>query len=165
MTHNELIDTAKRWLQSEHTVVITDMTCGVSETPDAIGWKSWGSTLIECKTSLGDFKKDMSKHFRKNPARGMGNYRYFLTPQGLLTKCLLPIDWGLLEVIGQKIQMIQEAKFQLSDDSNEIKLLLSAIRRIGKINPGGVSVKHYSYTTKNRATLGIGDYPMPEEEG
>ena len=38
------------------------------------------------------------KPHRKNPVMGMGNYRYFLCPKGLIDISELPDKWGLIEV-------------------------------------------------------------------
>jgi len=54
------------------------------EQPDAIGWPfRSGSHLVECKTSVGDFHSDKLKRWRAD--RGLGLFRWYLTPPGLLT--------------------------------------------------------------------------------
>lgn len=85
MTHTELITLSAAWLRAQNcSVVITDMTHGGSETPDAIGWQRTDSILIECKASRADFLADRHKPFRRDPERGMGMLRYYATPEGLL---------------------------------------------------------------------------------
>jgi hypothetical protein len=91
------------------------------EIPDAIGWlRSGVSLLIECKASRGDFLSDAVKPSRRsgkagvpvspapNPPKpeskpprkteGLGAYRFYLTPSGLLRPDELPEGWGLLEL-------------------------------------------------------------------
>lgn len=160
--HSLLIEEAAKWLQKKCTVVITDMTTAAGETPDAIGWKGWTSTLIECKASRADFHADKMKPFRREPERGMGNLRYFCAPQGMLKAEEMPEGWGLLEWTGKKIIETAKANPQQrtglgwQDGRNyELELLLSAMRRIGNAAPKGVSVKCYTYESNNRATLGV----------
>ena len=95
------------------------------EIPDAIGWlRSGVSILIECKASRGDFLSDADKPSRrvgkgggksgalvrpepsapepkiKPPIKteGLGSYRFYLAPLGLLHPDELPEGWGLLEL-------------------------------------------------------------------
>jgi len=60
--HSLLIDEAAKWLRKKGcAIVITDMSHGSSETPDAIGWHGAQSYLIECKASLADYRADAQK--------------------------------------------------------------------------------------------------------
>ncbi len=91
------------------------------EIPDAIGWlRSGVSLLIECKASRADFLSDAVKPSRRSskasvsggpepsnaeppikPPRkteGLGAYRFYLAPSGLLHPDELPEGWGLLEL-------------------------------------------------------------------
>ncbi len=91
------------------------------EIPDAIGWlRSGVSLLIECKASRGDFLSDAVKPSRRSgkvgvpgspaptapepeikPPRkteGLGAYRFYLAPSGLLAPDEIPEGWGLLEL-------------------------------------------------------------------
>ncbi len=102
LTHADLVELAVAWLRTRarRMMVVAPEAQGhsTSEYPDAIGWTAYGSSiLIECKTSLADFRRDRDKWFRREPERGMGVLRYFLTPPGLLTGQALPERWGLLE--------------------------------------------------------------------
>ena len=162
MTHAELIELAATWLKAQGcAVVITDMTHGQSETPDAIGWKGMSSTLCECKASRADFFADKHKSFRRHPEEGMGQRRYYVTPVGLIQPEELPAGWGLLEVLRGKLKRRVESTGhprQGRGAGAEISLLLSALRRIGQTCPPGVAVRAYTILSpeaKNRATLGI----------
>jgi hypothetical protein len=155
--HSQLIALAAKWLEArQHAVVITDMSHGGSETPDAIGWKAGYSTLVECKASRSDFLNDRHKYFRHKPERGMGTYRYYATPEGLIGLHELPENWGLIELRNGKLKVTKKAKDQPRSASNENSLLVSAMRRIAHTCPKGVSVRCYTIESgKSRATLGI----------
>ncbi|MDR8092948.1 hypothetical protein KPB05_36435 [Burkholderia gladioli] len=56
------------------------------------------SIMIECKTSRADYFADAKKPHRVNPELGMGRYRYFMAPEGMLEPAELPPGWGLIEV-------------------------------------------------------------------
>ena len=115
MTHKELCIRACYWLYSRWRCVHAEIEPhgNTNEFPDAIGWDSGGTSyLVECKISLSDFYSDRRKPFRKNPSEGMGQYRYFLTPKGLLKPEQLRDGWGLAEVRKSRIYLIQKAEFR-----------------------------------------------------
>lgn len=102
--HAALVDAARRWLlgQRRCSFVLTELMYASSlalEIPDALGFRcSEGlSLLVECKTSRADFLADASKPHRIDPELGMGDFRFYLTPEGLLAPEELPAGWGLLE--------------------------------------------------------------------
>ncbi len=148
-----LVEDRAEWLRKRCSVVITDMTHGGAETPDAIGWAGTVSTLVECKTSVADFRADALKSFRRYPDSGMGNQRYFCAPKGMIK--VTPEGWGLLEYDGRKLRVAFHPSRRYPGHGGELSLLLSAIKRIGQNPPPGVSVRCYSYETKRRATIGI----------
>jgi len=76
------------------------------ERPDAIGWRDGLSILVECKVSRADFLSDRNKRFRKAPELGMGDWRFFLCPPGVIAIEDLPAGWGLLHAYPKKIQKI-----------------------------------------------------------
>ncbi len=153
MTHVELVKRAAKWLQQKHPIVVTEMGSSGIEEPDAIGFRIGRSTLIECKTSRGDYYAD-----RRKPTPRMGDLKYFLTPRGLLSGLTITKGWGLLEVHGKIIRMILGAP-HMTEEKNwrgEQALLLSCFRRLGKPKPEScVSVKYYVFGSSNRATLGV----------
>lgn len=71
---------------------------GADEIPDAIGWREGKSVLVEVKVSRSDFLADRQKPHRLNPSSGMGVYRYFMAPVGMIRVDELPPKWGLVEV-------------------------------------------------------------------
>ena len=155
LTHTELVHYASNWLKRKCPVVITGLAT-TGETPDAIGWLGKFSILIECKTSIADFNKDKKKYFRYSPERGLGQRRYFLTPEKLVTPNQLPLNWGLLEIINDKVTLVKESEyFAESNVKQEVGILLSTLRRIKGIMPEGSSIKCYSHNTKNTSTVSI----------
>ncbi|UXF74641.1 hypothetical protein K7574_21340 (plasmid) [Stenotrophomonas maltophilia] len=54
--------------------------------------------LIEVKVSRADFLADARKEHRINPAQGVGKWRYFMCPEGLIDVDEMPERWGLLWV-------------------------------------------------------------------
>jgi len=154
LTHTELVNYASNWLKRKCPVVITGLAT-TGETPDAIGWQGKFSILIECKTSIADFNKDKKKYFRYSPERGLGQRRYFLTPEKLVAPNQLPLNWGLLEIINDKVILIKESEYFESNVKQEVGILLSTLRRIKGIMPEGSSIKCYSHNTKNTSTVSI----------
>lgn len=140
MTHDELVRKAACWLRRKgYGVVFTEFrTCG-SEEPDALGFNSRGSCLVECKTSRSDFLVDFKKFHRRHPEEGMGNVRFFMTASGLLSPEELPAGWGLLEVRGARVYKVKDGAFFLDAYKNDQRVLYSALRRLevcGILRPG-----------------------------
>jgi hypothetical protein len=146
ITHDKLVDIASKWLKKtiKCRVVISELVAYTQygEVPDAIGWKSGRSILIECKTSRSDFLADKLKNFRRNPDLGLGDFRFFLCPDGLILPSELPIGWGLLyhspdrkgirRVVSFKGNTLSDNgqfRIHLKDARGEIALLLSYISR------------------------------------
>jgi hypothetical protein len=139
LSHNELVSIAKRWLRNTEkcSVVVSEMASSAGEEPDAIGWKCQHSTLVECKTSRSDFRKDQKKISRRvDPSInfGMGAFRYYMAPEGLLKEDELPRSWGLLEVTmtGRVKRTVEAAQWVQTHISirRELGLVLSALRRM-----------------------------------
>lgn len=174
MTHDELVEVARNWLKRSRSgagsyainrgaccVVVSEIASG-SESPDALGWYGHTTTMIECKASRSDFLTDKKKHGRQFLQQGLGDYRFYLTAEGsgaILSAAELPTGFGWLEVARTskgkiKVSVRQEAQKQPEKYTGaETGILLSLLRRIGSQAPQGVSIKHYSYETKNRTIL------------
>jgi hypothetical protein len=161
MTHAELVASACQWLKRSNDVVITDMKSDASETPDAIGWKSGVSTLVECKASVSDFKADQRKYFRRRVEYGMGVYRYYMTPAGLLSKDDVPENWGLVEITGSKYKVKRASCIFRPDNYEEQRLLTSALRRVCHNAPDGVNVRCYTHRQNTCvATMSVAQMEM-----
>jgi len=107
MTHAELVKKAERWLLNTKgcSFAFSELSAYTKsgETPDAIGWKGIITILVECKASRADFFSDGRKRFRRDPDRGMGDFRFYMAPAGMLTVFDLEQNpwsrsWGLVEV-------------------------------------------------------------------
>jgi Holliday junction resolvase len=97
MTHKKLVEIAYRWMLKNAGVGIAfkELKSLDREIPDVIGFDSWQSVLIECKVSRSDFVKDKKKKHRE---QGMGTWRFYCCPAGLIKKEELPEKWGLIYV-------------------------------------------------------------------
>lgn len=107
--HQHLIGKGERWLRSQGCgVVLADVVAhtATGESPDLIGWRGGEtvpvSIMVEAKVSRSDFRRDLQKRFR-NAGKGMGDWRFYLVPQGLLSVADLPDGWGLIELAGKRI--------------------------------------------------------------
>lgn len=146
MTHEDLRKEAVRWLT--HTkrcgVVLSELRSAALETPDAIGWYCSRSILVECKVSRSDFHANKNKPSVREGI-GMGTQRYFLCPEGLITvgdlddlmeKATGELKWdcagyGLLWFCQSgRISVKREAPVRATDHPQEIRMLISALRRI-----------------------------------
>ncbi|MEM8515192.1 hypothetical protein RCH14_004552 [Massilia sp. MP_M2] len=101
--HEELSRIGAAWLRRNgFGVVANDLTVlGCRERADVIGFRSQCSVTIESKVSRADFLADRKKPHRTKP--GIGLYRFYICPAGLITADDLPARWGLLHVDGKRI--------------------------------------------------------------
>lgn len=115
MTHSDLCKLACDWLKRPASrgghgckVAIDECRTGWSgEVPDAIGFRYTGAVdgledgtvLVECKVSRSDFFADASKPHRNSG--GVGNWRYYMAPEGVFRLDDLPPKWGLIEVLAR----------------------------------------------------------------
>ena len=108
LTHASLCAVAVRWLKRAngagghgcHVAVSECRPETTGEAPYAIGFRAGhlsGSVVVEVKVSRADFLADKGKPHRAAGA-GMGTWRYYMAPAGLLTVADMPDRWGLLEV-------------------------------------------------------------------
>jgi len=161
--HHSLCQEAAKWLLQasvplgrrlgEHTsttyarcdVALVELRSAAAEQPDVLAWSGGVSILIEVKTSRSDFAADAKKHFRQHPEFGMGRYRYYLAPSGVLAVNDMPDKWGLLEWDGKRIRVVSTAEFQEQHAVYyEVRMLQSALRRLP---PGtqAVSARYFQH--------------------
>lgn len=151
-SHAELCRIAAKWLRTQcpkkcPVVFIELVAQGCIETPDAIGFTSEHSILIECKTSRPDYLADRKKQFRIHPEKGVGDFRFYLCPENIIKPEDVPEKWGLIwvdekarcrqvkQIITSNILSIQADRFPEKNERAERALLYSALRRrlmIGK---------------------------------
>ena len=139
MTHDELVERAVRWLRKTRrcSIVFAEMTTILMYIPDAIGWYSGRSILVECKRSRADFRADLKKPIHAAPDSFPGQERWYLTTPRLVTPDEIPGEWGLLEAHPTMARVVKKAEHfhgwggRLSPErcAEEATLLLSAVRR------------------------------------
>lgn len=132
-THKSLVRRMAKWLEfgKRNLVVCAELSTRNTETPDVIGWLGGAfSTLIECKVTRADFLSDRDKVFRREEDRGMGDHRYFATPEGLLSPDEIPNGWGLLEVDDHCVRQAKEPDRKHANKHAECVMLMSALRRL-----------------------------------
>lgn len=105
-THADLVGIGVAWARRTRSrggpacdLVLYEPGAGFGqESPDVIGWKlsgpDGGSVVVEAKASRADFLADRKKPHREGP--GLGNWRYYLCPEGLIQPDECPAGWGLL---------------------------------------------------------------------
>lgn len=143
MTHDDLVSRAEKWLKNQNCgVVFNDRfqaTTFSGEQPDGLGFRSGASILIECKATRSDFLSDKNKRFRKDPSLGVGDWRFYMCPPGVIKVEDLPDGWGLLYAHPKKIEKVHGVPPNTQWESHrpftgnregEIRLLYSALRRV-----------------------------------
>ena len=138
MTHKELVNIAMKVIKRKEpglgaklafAELVTE--CSSRETPDAMGFTGNQTILIECKASRSDFLRDAHKLARRAPGQGMGLYRWYLCPWGVITPGELPEKWGLIwHVQKTKVEIIKQAEWQNSNANAERDFLYSVVRRM-----------------------------------
>lgn len=129
LTHSELVDLAARYLNYEGYEVILTEPGYRSELPDAIGFKSGYSCLIECKASRSDFLRDKKKPHRNGTVKGVGSERIYLTNPNVANVHDLPPKWKLMWAVNE----------------NEL-LLINPFPILGYIN----DLSDYRFSSKER---------------
>ncbi len=145
MTHDDLIPIAKRWLEGRKNCgfVFTEFYSMTSEIPDAIGFQSYESWLVECKASRADFLSDKKKPHRIYPEKGMGRFRYYMCPTDLISVEELPKGWGLIYVN-------DKGKYRCVVDSGRPKRKTGRqVERNGKLWPEYEPNPHYKEFDRN----------------
>jgi hypothetical protein len=139
MTHGDLVQLACRWLAKTRRckAVFADVqTMKLNEFPDAIGFNFGyttsrsGSTVIEAKTSVADFKRDASKRW-KHLGPGMGRWRFYLCPEYMLGPRDIPDDHGLIYALESgKLRVVRDAPSRSERDvASELSLLTTMVQR------------------------------------
>lgn len=154
--HKQLVFKAAVWLKKICPLVVTELVTYAGEIPDALGFRSDKTILIECKASRADFLSDAKKTWRKFPKRFLGHYRYYFCPHGLIQPEEVPDEWGLLWLKENKVYKKKEPTFIAGKETQaELSLLLSIIFRTAQNNPHGVNVKYYEHQTGHSHHISI----------
>lgn len=115
--------------------VAVELVTLTAENPDVWATNGYHTTLVEVKTSHSDFLADQKKWSRSKAAelsdKQLGNYRYYLCPEGVIDESEIPDKWGLLLYDGKKIIKVRNATYQKSSTDAELLVLTSIMRREG----------------------------------
>ncbi len=103
--HELLCEKSARWLKQHGFPVSAPNVWGAGsrERVDAIGFRQQCAVLIEVKVSRSDFLSDKRKPERSRG--GVGTYRFYVAPEGLLSVSEMPNKWGLIEWNGRSLSM------------------------------------------------------------
>lgn len=150
MTHRELCLKAAKHLKNKGIqpfhkcrYVVCELE-RLGECPDAFGFGGSSTQLIEVKVSRADFLSDKNKYWRKLPSYGIGSFRSYLCPEGIIKESDLPEKWGLIWLYenGDIIE-VRKPELQESNHREEINLITSILRR-ENIKPQVFSYKKYN---------------------
>lgn len=143
LTHKQLVKAAYNWTVKNAGVGCTfrELKSLADEIPDVIGFGSWYSVVVECKVSRADFLRDKNKPFRKEECKGMGDYRLYACPVGLIKAEELPPKWGLIYVSekGRATCVVNPLKGLFGhrgdcicqkDMKSEYRMMYTALRRL-----------------------------------
>lgn len=138
--HYELCQKGAKWLRGRKNCerwegrwkyIAVEICVNGCENPDIWAFNGWSTIVVEVKTSRSDFNNDKNKswHLPENEECLAGNYRYYLTPKGLLTQEDLPLGIGLLEYDGKNItRTIRAERHKISNHADGI-IMASILRR------------------------------------
>lgn len=138
--HYDLCVRGAKWLRSRKNVehcegrwkyVAVEMCVCACENPDIWAFNGWSTIVVEVKVSRSDYLNDAKKPWHQPGMEEClaGNYRYYLTPKGLLTKEDLPEGVGLLEWDGKKIGRTIAAKRHSVSNHADMLIMASLLRR------------------------------------
>jgi len=108
--HDNLSSLGVKWFKRQgFPVVATEINAaGSREQADVVAFRSSCSAIIEVKVSRPDFIADRNKPERQVDGAGLGVYRFYLCPAGLILPEELPSRWGLLYAeIGKVVEVIK----------------------------------------------------------
>ena len=141
-THLDLCNMASKLLmRNGYSVILQEVVSMANEQPDVLAFKNTASVMFEIKVSRSDFLVDRKKYWRRKEERGMGNYRYYVTPKGLVDKKEIPQGWGLIEfddsgnesfVVGNNLSyhsLFGDVIYKKANTDNELMHLLTAFRK------------------------------------
>ena len=101
LTHDYLNERGAIFLKREKGcgAVAIELKTSLPSIPDVIGFKSGCSYLIESKISRADYFADLKKDIRwEGSSFAVGNFRYYLCPEGMVQPEEVPEKWGLMYI-------------------------------------------------------------------
>ena len=149
LRHEELLKTAATFINNKglthfgkSTYVVCNYNDGM-EPIDVFGFGGGCTQIIKVITTRMELNLDLERAYRKCPKYGIGEFRSYLCPNGLLNKEDIPKNWGLLwcDNKGKIIEILNPQK-QEENKAQEAKIIKSLLRRNG-INPEIFDYKKY----------------------
>lgn len=138
--HYNLCQKGAKWLRSRKNreycetpwkYIAVELCVNGCENPDIWAFNGWSTIVVEVKISRADYLNDKKKywHLPGNEECLAGNFRYYLTPKGLLKEKDLPEGVGLLEWDGKHVcRTIQAKRRRVSNHADGI-IIASLLRR------------------------------------
>ena len=80
---------------------------------------------------VAQLEQEKRRILRQQPEEGVGAFRYYCSPEGLITEVDLPDKWGLLWEKDGVITVVKDAERQQQNAQGEITILASIMRREG----------------------------------
>lgn len=120
----------------KYRYVAVELCTWNSENTDVWGLGNFNdSAVIEVKVSHSDFLNDKKKFCRSKQAEKLhyqaGRVRWYLCPEGVISKDELPDKWGLLYWNGKKVYPVIAPKPFEDTSSADMDILTSILRREG----------------------------------
>lgn len=139
MKHTELVNISAKWLKKHYQngvlpncpIVSKELKTlnGSGEIPDIMGFCNGASVMLEIKVNKADFLNDHKKRHRKADY-GMGNYKYYVCPYGLIHHTELPDKWGLIYFNADgSLEIAHKGKSSVANLRAERDYLYSMLRR------------------------------------
>jgi len=102
LTHSDVINYASKWVKRKFPLVFKEWAWSGQEQPDIFAVNYSNSCIVEAKVSRSDYRADFKKPFRKDISLGMGDFRFYACPEGLITLDdfteQMKSNWGLLYI-------------------------------------------------------------------
>lgn len=104
--HKRICGLGVVWARREGFGVVASeiRAAGCGEEADVVAFRSTCSLVMEAKVSRRDFLADAGKPHRTRPA--LGNYRFYVCPEGIIQPDELPVGWGLLYMAGRTLRSV-----------------------------------------------------------
>lgn len=100
LSHSDLIDRGLEFVKAnydDYAQCYRDLDPQYGERPDGLVLLASGIVhIVEAKTALADFRADKKKRSRSEPARGVGDFRWYVAEAGVIPRDELPHGWGLI---------------------------------------------------------------------
>lgn len=192
MTHDQIAEWgATRVSKMGYPFAFANCTSATAgEQPDILGMNAWANSIVgEVKVSRSDFLADKKKPWRQ-PGKGMGRRRFYLTPEGLLKPEEIPYGWELWEVYGKKAPRLRIVKgpvkrpvtdrwgtrvrdvpehctweelkhFDDSENHDYRSEAMWALKLLKRIEVSGVCIGDFSNNAKLKEMGLINGYPQP----